>query len=60
MLNWGSQDFDRFCSGAAVGQRRSDAATRYAIALVFEDRRNRGEPIPKTGWAVVESVEIAA
>ena len=24
------------------------------------DRRGRGEPIPSTGWALVEAVEIAA
>ncbi len=33
---------------------------REAIDLVLEDRRERGEPIPATGWALVESVEIAA
>jgi predicted RNase H-like HicB family nuclease len=31
-----------------------------AIALVLDERRNRGEAIPPTGWALVESVEIAA
>jgi predicted RNase H-like HicB family nuclease len=31
-----------------------------AIALVFNERRARGEGIPPTGWALVESVEIAA
>jgi predicted RNase H-like HicB family nuclease len=33
---------------------------REAIELVLEDRRERGEPIPETGWALVEPVEIAA
>jgi predicted RNase H-like HicB family nuclease len=33
---------------------------RDAIALVLEERRDRGESIPPTGWALVESVEIAA
>ncbi|MGO9753882.1 MAG: type II toxin-antitoxin system HicB family antitoxin [Solirubrobacteraceae bacterium] len=33
---------------------------RDAIGLVLEERRARGEPIPSTGWALVESVEIAA
>jgi predicted RNase H-like HicB family nuclease len=31
-----------------------------AIGLVLEERRARGEAIPETGWALVESVEIAA
>lgn len=33
---------------------------RDAIALVLDERRARGETIPSTGWALVESVEIAA
>ena len=33
---------------------------RDAITLVLDERRTRGEPIPRTGWALVESVEIAA
>lgn len=33
---------------------------RDAITLVLQERRNRGETIPHTGWALVESVEIAA
>ena len=33
---------------------------REAIELVLEDRRERGDSIPATGWALVESVEIAA
>jgi hypothetical protein len=31
-----------------------------AIELVLDERRTRGEAIPPTGWALVESVEIAA
>jgi antitoxin HicB len=33
---------------------------RDAIELVLEERRARGEPIPKPGWAIVERVEVAA
>lgn len=33
---------------------------RDAIELVLDERRLRGEPIPATGWALVEPVEIAA
>jgi predicted RNase H-like HicB family nuclease len=33
---------------------------RDAIALVLDERRSRGEAIPTKGWAIVESVEIAA
>jgi hypothetical protein len=33
---------------------------RDAITLVLEERRARGDPIPQTGWALVEAVEIAA
>lgn len=33
---------------------------RDAIALVLEDRRERGEPIPDQGWALVEPVEVVA
>jgi antitoxin HicB len=33
---------------------------REAIELVLEERQARGEPIPETGWALVEAVEIAA
>jgi predicted RNase H-like HicB family nuclease len=33
---------------------------REAIEVVLEDRRERGDSIPATGWALVESVEIAA
>ena len=31
-----------------------------AISLVLEERRARGERIPEPGWALVESVEVAA
>jgi antitoxin HicB len=33
---------------------------RDAVELVLEERRERGEPIPATGWALVEPLEIAA
>ncbi len=33
---------------------------RDAIELVLEERRERGETIPPTGWALAEAVEIAA
>jgi predicted RNase H-like HicB family nuclease len=33
---------------------------RDAIEFVLEERRARGEAIPEPGWALVESVEIAA
>ena len=33
---------------------------REAITLVLEERGAKGEPIPETGWALVEAVEIAA
>ena len=33
---------------------------KEAIALVLDERRARSEAIPPTGWALVESVEIAA
>ena len=33
---------------------------RDAITLVLDERRVRGEAIPPTGWALIESVEIAA
>ena len=33
---------------------------RDAIALVLDERQARGEAIPDKGWALVESVEIAA
>lgn len=33
---------------------------RDAIELVLAERRDRGEPMPSTAWATVESVEVAA
>ncbi len=33
---------------------------RDAIELVLAERQERGEPMPATGWATVESVEVAA
>jgi predicted RNase H-like HicB family nuclease len=36
------------------------AMVKDAIALVLQERRERGEVIPQTGWAMVEAVEIAA
>jgi predicted RNase H-like HicB family nuclease len=44
------------------GADLDDARTmvRDAIALVLEERRARDEPMPEPGWALVESVEIAA
>jgi predicted RNase H-like HicB family nuclease len=44
------------------GESLEDARrmVREAIVLVLEERLGRGEEIPETGWALVESVEIAA
>lgn len=42
------------------GLDEARAMVREAIEVVLADRRDRGEAIPKTGWAVVEHVEIAA
>lgn len=44
------------------GESLEDARlmVRDAIALVLEERSARGEPIPATGWALVEPVEITA
>jgi predicted RNase H-like HicB family nuclease len=39
---------------------KARAMVRDAIELVLEERCVRGEEIPPTGWALVESVEIAA
>ena len=39
---------------------KARAMAREAIELVLADRRERGEPMPATGWATVESVEVAA
>jgi predicted RNase H-like HicB family nuclease len=44
--------------GETLGQARE--MVRDAIELVLADRRARDEEIPPTGWAIVESVEIAA
>jgi predicted RNase H-like HicB family nuclease len=44
--------------GETLDQARE--MVKDAIALVLDERRNRGEAIPPTGWALVESVEIAA
>jgi predicted RNase H-like HicB family nuclease len=44
------------------GESLDDARVmvREAIEFVLKDRRERGEAIPATGWALVEPVEIAA
>ena len=42
------------------GLEHARLMVREAIELVLEDRRERGEEIPATGWALVEPVEIAA
>lgn len=42
------------------GLDEARAMVREAIELVLEERSARGEPIPPTGWALVEPVEIAA
>ena len=44
--------------GESLDQARE--MVRDAIEIVLEERRERGEPIPQTGWALVEAVEIAA
>jgi predicted RNase H-like HicB family nuclease len=44
--------------GESLEQARD--MVRDAIELVLEERRARDEVIPSTGWALVESVEIAA
>jgi len=44
--------------GEGLDQARE--MVRDAIEIVLEERRARGEPIPATGWALVEPVEIAA
>ncbi len=44
--------------GATLEEARE--MVRDAIALVLDERRAREELIPPTGWALVESVEIAA
>jgi predicted RNase H-like HicB family nuclease len=42
------------------GLDEARALVRDAIELVLAERRSHGEPIPATGWALVEAVEIAA
>ncbi|MDX6539502.1 MAG: HicB like antitoxin of bacterial toxin-antitoxin system [Gaiellales bacterium] len=44
--------------GESLDQARE--MVRDAIEMVLEERRERGEAIPQTGWALVEAVEIAA
>jgi len=44
--------------GETLDQARE--LVRDAIELVLQERRERGEAIPPTGWALVEAVEIAA
>ena len=44
--------------GQTVDEARE--MTREAIELVLADRRERGEPMPTTSWAMVESLEVAA
>jgi predicted RNase H-like HicB family nuclease len=44
--------------GESLEQAR--AMVLDAIAMVLDERRARGELIPEPGWALVESVEIAA
>lgn len=31
-----------------------------ATQLVITDRRERGEPIPDTGWAITETIDVSA
>ena len=42
------------------GLEEARVMVREAIELVLADRRDHGESIPATGWALVESIEIAA
>ena len=44
--------------GSSLDEAR--VMVKDAIALVLDERRTRGEAIPPTGWALVESVDIAA
>jgi predicted RNase H-like HicB family nuclease len=44
--------------GETLDQAREMA--RDAIALVVDRRRERGDAVPATSWALVESVEIPA
>lgn len=36
------------------------AMAEDAIQLVIADRRERGEPIPETGWAITEQIDVNA
>ena len=36
------------------------AMVEDAIQLVVADRRERGEPIPETGWAIAEQIDVTA
>ena len=36
------------------------AMVEDAIQLVIADRRERGEPIPETGWAIAEHIDVPA
>lgn len=44
------------------GQDLDEARTMVedAIQLVIADRRERGESIPATGWALTETIDVAA
>ena len=42
------------------GLEQARQMVRDAIKMVLDARRARGELIPEPGWALVESVEIAA
>ncbi len=44
--------------GGSLAEARD--MVRDAISLVLEERRARGESIPSKGWALVESVDVAA
>ena len=44
--------------GESLDQARD--MVRDAIEMVLQERRERGEAILHTGWALVEAVEIAA
>lgn len=44
--------------GSSLDEARE--MVRDAIGLVLDERRARGESIPPKGWALVESVDVAA
>lgn len=44
--------------GSSLDEARE--MVRDAIGLVLDERRARGETIPPKGWALVESVDVAA